>query len=165
MKSIHTFITIVLAASISAISCQKPPVQEEQPPVVTPEPEKGPVATYTYDGKEYPVNTIAYAANASSTMVRISPLEKKDKLTTYAVIGINSSLDGTEIDVGRAWNNDDYYFIYEDPLKYYSQYRKLESGTIMIRKTGNDFHVKADIILPDGTVFKFEYDGPIDLVE
>ena len=52
MKSIHTFITIVLAAAISAISCQKPQVQEEQPPVVTPEPEKGPVAKYTYDGKE-----------------------------------------------------------------------------------------------------------------
>jgi hypothetical protein len=63
-----------------------------------------------------------------------------------------------EIDVEMAWHNDDYYFIYEDPLMYYSQYRHLQSGAIMIEKNAEGgYTVLADIVLPDGKTFKFEH--------
>ena len=40
---------------------------------------------------------------------------------------------------------------------YYSQYRQLQSGTMMIRKVGESVEVKADLILPDGKNFTFDY--------
>ena len=47
---------------------------------------------------------------------------------------------------------------YEDPVMDYSQYRHLSSGTIMIEKTGDGaYRVVADVVLPDGKTFKFEY--------
>lgn len=136
------------------VACEKPettvPPQEE-PTVAEP-----PICTYEYDGKEYPVYSVTYAEDETQMLVKISPIKEEDKQTTYAVIGINSSLEGIEIDVSRAWHNDNYYFIYEDPVMYYSQYRQLLSGTIMIRKTAAGvYEVMADVVLPDGKAFKF----------
>ena len=132
---------------------QDPPQQEEQQPVVEP-----PICTYEYDGKEYPVHSVVWSADESQIMVKISPFKEDQPQTTYAVIGINSALAGVEVDVDMAWHNDDYYFVYEDPVMYYSQYRHLSSGTIMIEKTGDGaYRVVADVVLPDGKTFKFEY--------
>ena len=93
---------ICLAA---AVACNKQPIPEEGTPAAEP------IATYFYDGEEYPVHTAVYAENATSIMVRISPMMPEEDQATYAVIGIHAALEGTEIDVDRAWNNDDYYFI------------------------------------------------------
>ena len=152
MKRYMIMAAICLAA---AVACNKQPIPEEGIPATEP------IATYFYDGEEYPVHTAVYAENAASIMVRISPMMPEEDQTTYAVIGIHASLEGNEIDVDRAWNNDDYYFIYEDPVKYYSQYRKLQEGTISISRVGDTFEVTADIVLPDGVTFQFEYEGPL----
>lgn len=158
-----------IAVILATVACTKPEAaqqggteQEEQPGQETPAAEQ--LGSYIYNGKEYPVHSIAYAENAISLMVRISPKGPEEDLTTYAVIGIASALDGETIDVDRQWHNDDYYFIYEDPVKYYSQYRKLKSGTIRIAKSGNNFRISADVVLPDDADFKFEYEGVIDPV-
>ena len=53
---------------------------------------------------------------------------------------------------------------YEDPIKYYSEYRKLKEGTICIKRLGGSedtFDIKADVTLPDGVDFRFEYHGKI----
>ena len=148
-------------ALIALYSCEKPetpqvqdpPQQEEQTPVVEPS-----ICTYEYGGKEYPVYSVVWSADESQIMVKISPFKEDQPQTTYAVIGINSALAGVEIDVDMAWHNDDYYFIYEDPLMYYSQYRHLQSGVIMVEKNAEvGYKVLADIVLPDGKTFKFEY--------
>ena len=97
-------------------------------------------------------------------MVKISPLRNDEKQTTYAVIGINTALEGMEIDVETAWNNDDYYFIYEDPVKYYSEHRRLTDGNIYMKRTGgteDTFDIEAELTLPDGTAFSFSYSGKI----
>lgn len=146
---------IILAATMALASCGKMGNGEEGQAAES-------IGTYIFDGEEFPVHTAVYASNDVSLMIRISPLDQDTEQTTYAVIGIHSSLEGETIDVGTAWNNDDYYFQYEDPVRYYSVYRKLKSGSIMIDRKGNDiFDVKADIVLPDGTDFSFEYLGPI----
>ena len=117
-----------------------------------------PICTYEYDGKECPVYSVVFSADESQIFVKISPFKEDQPQTTYAVIGINSALAGVEVDVDMAWHNDDYYFVYEDPVMYYSQYRHLSSGTIMIEKTGDGaYRVVADVVLPDGKAFKFEY--------
>ena len=161
MKQKVRYMMMAAAALVALHACEKPetpqvqdpPQQEEQQPVVEP-----PICTYEYDGKEYPVYSVVWSADESQIMVKISPFKEDQPQTTYAVIGINSALAGVEIDVNMAWHNDDYYFIYEDPLMYYSQYRHLQSGVIMVEKTAEGgYKALADVILPDGKTFKFEY--------
>lgn len=139
----------------------EPDPEQQQPEQQEPEnedPAAEAIGKYIYDGKEYPINSAFYADGGNTIMLRISPL-KTAQSTTYAIIGINASLEGNEINVETAWNNDDYYFRYEDPVMYYSEYRKPLSGTICINRasnTKNIFTLKADIILPDGKDFKVE---------
>ena len=149
------FYSVLLSVSLAFTACEKPDTQEEQQtaPVV-----EVPMGTYEYDGKEYPVHSITCAGDDSRLFVRISPFKEDQKQTTYAVVGINVALEGAEIDVAKAWHNDDYYFIYEDSIMYYSQYRHLQSGTIMMKRDASgSIRVIVDIVLPDGKNFKFNF--------
>lgn len=155
VKSIITaiFSLIVLQACEKPSVLQEPDTPQQEQPVVEP-----PICTYEYDGKEYPVYSVAFTADETQIFVKISPFKDDRPQTTYAVIGINASLEGMEIDVDKAWHNDDYYFIYEDPIMYYSQYRHLQSGKIMVKRLDEgNFQIRADVVLPDGKAFKFEY--------
>ena len=159
MKQSVKYIIITILALVALQACEKPSVPQEpdtpqqEQPVVEP-----PICTYEYDGKEYPVYSVAFTADETQIFVKISPFKEDRPQTTYAVIGINASLEGIEIDVDKARHNDDYYFIYEDPLMYYSQYRQLQSGKIMLKSLGEgDFQILADVVLPDGKTFRFEY--------
>lgn len=150
----------ILMTILSLACCQKQENENNLPEENGPEP----IGTYIYNSKEYPVFTAVGSADENTITVVISPLQPDEDISTYALIGINSTLEGQVIDVENAWNNDDYYFRYEDPVKYYSEYRKLQSGTIYIKRTGNSqevYDIKADIKLPDGTDFKFEFNGKI----
>lgn len=154
MKQTFKYLITALSALIVLLACEKPEDSQIQDPQ---QQEEQKIGTYKYDGKEYPVYSMSVSADESQIFVRISPFKEGEKQTTYAVIGINASLQGTVIDVENAWHNDDYYFVYEDPVVYYSQYRQLQSGTMMIRKVGESVEVKAGLILPDGKKFAFEY--------
>lgn len=170
MKTLYKLFAALIAAALF-FGCDKPEVpvdipEPEKPAPEKPAPEK--IGAYIYDGDEYPVYSMAYAANSVSVVVRISPQQDDQDVTSYAVIGVNAALLGKTIDVEYAWNNDNYYFIYETPLKYYSQYRKLLSGSIYVKRagaSGDEFVVKADIVLPDGKDFKFEYEGKINEIQ
>lgn len=152
-------IPIVAVALLVTSACSKeqlPPAEDVVPDTSEQVQSKG---VYLYDGQEYPVYSIFCVADSDQIYFKISPIEDPQSQTTYAVIGINAVLEGMEIDVARAWHNDDYYFIYEDPVMYYSQYRKLTSGTIFIKRHGDlpeEYQVFADIVLPDGKKFHFE---------
>lgn len=156
MKQIFKYLITALSALTVLLACEKPEDSHTQDTTVQ-EQEEQRIGTYKYDGKEYPVYSLSVSADESQIFVRISPFKEGEKQTTYAILGINASLKGTLIDVENAWHNDDYYFVYEDPVVYYSQYRQLQSGTMMIRKVGESVEVKADLILPDGKKFTFEY--------
>lgn len=159
MKIFYNILIVAVALLVTS-ACSKeqlPPAEDIVPE--TPESER-PKGTYLYDGREYPVYSISCVADSEQIYFKISPIEDPQSQTTYAVIGINAVLEGMEIDVARAWHNDDYYFIYEDPVMYYSQYRKLTSGTIFIKRHGDlpeDYQVLADIVLPDDKKFHFEH--------
>lgn len=147
----------VLLALFAAVSCER---QQAVMPEVPETPEtKEPLGSYIYDGKEFPVYSTSCINDGSQIFFKISPIEEAGSQTTYALVGVNASLEGVEIDVAKAWHNDDYYFIYEDPVMYYSQYRQLASGTIFIKCNGEaseDYEVKVDVVLPDGKGFSFE---------
>lgn len=152
---IKHFLPILLTSALVVSGCRKVDIPASGQE--TPAPEA--IGSYTFDSKEYPIYTGLYAYDGRNIMVRVSPLDRITDQSTYAIIGINSSLEGREIDVEKAWHNDDYYFRYEDPVKYYSEYRKLHSGKIFIQRKGgadNVLDVKVDLILPDGTDFKLQ---------
>lgn len=160
MKQIFKYLITALSALTVLLACEKPEdshTQDTTEQEQEQEQEEQRIGTYKYDGKEYPVYSLSVSADESQIFVRISPFKEGEKQTTYAILGINASLKGTLIDVENAWHNDDYYFVYEDPVVYYSQYRQLQSGMMMIRKVGESVEVKADLILPDGKKFTFEY--------
>ena len=159
-----TRIFSILISGILLISagCQKSTEPDTfSPDQDIPATQTGPIGSYHYCGQEYPVYTAVYADSDNQIIVRISPLTLDRPMTTYAIIGINAELTGMVIDVEKEWHNDDYYFIYEDPLKYYSQYHALKSGTIMIKKLSVPGHytVDIDVVLPDDGTFSFNYSG------
>lgn len=157
MKRLSRSLLLAVLGLMTALGCERQESVGNQQGIQT----DAPVSNYIYDGEEFPVHSITSVDNGSQIVVKISPMKNGEKQTTYAAIGINASLEGREIDVERAWSNDDYYFIYETPLMYYSQYRSLKSGTVMIRRLSveGEYEIIADVILPDGKDFKFEYTG------
>lgn len=159
MKKYSSVLTAAAFVLLILSGCEKNRIQDS--PQQDDLPAEDPICTYTYGTEEYPVYSITSADNDSQIVVKISPIGDEEKQTTYAVIGIHSSLEGKSIDVEKAWNNDDYYFTYETPVMYYSQYRKLQSGEIMIKRLSDDdeYEIFADVVLPDGKIFKFEFKG------
>lgn len=158
------FLTLCTAACcICAAACSgKDDPQPAAPPVEEPEP----LGTYEFAGDSYDIFTVRCAVSDTDLYFVFSPLQPGASLTTYAAIGIGRELVGMELDVTRFYHNDDYLFIYEDPVCYYSQYRQLQSGTICVQTLQNDWYsVRADIRLADGTSFRIDYTGEITAPE
>lgn len=122
-----------------------------------------PIGTYELDGASYEILTGRYESTETSWLVLFSPLEPDaEQHTTYVLIGLAKELQGMQVDVRQFYHNDDYYFLYEDPVYYYSQFRALRDGTIFIRKNGPDnFTVRANVLLPDGKPFKIDFTGDL----
>lgn len=160
------FAYIIAVMSLFLAGCEKQNEDNipDKPQEEVPAPAPVPIASYTYDGREYPVHTALYSDDGNIILMTISPLQPGERMSTYAFIGINAALEGHEIDIKTAWSNDDYYFRYEDPIKYYSEYRELREGTICMKRLGGSedtFDIKVDVTLPDGVDFRFEYKGKI----
>lgn len=163
-------VNAVLASMLFLTACQKqhePEKIEPDLPQAEPEVVDKLMGTYEFGGDEYPIYSNQYAETGSQIALIVSPLTSDRPITTYAAIVINSQLEGMVIDVDRAWHNDDYYFIYEDPIMYYSRYHELKSGTIMIKRlpTTGHYNIEVDVILPDHTPFKLSYSGEFSSAE
>ena len=61
------------------------------------------------------------------------------------------------------YHNDDYLFYFEDKEYLFTQYHALKSGCIYVSKLdGEDnWDIKLDLILPEGSSFAFSYQGRI----
>ena len=149
---------ILLAVVLSAAACQKsvPESNENDSQTAITQAPYG----YFYLGEEeIPVVTFT-SVYEELFLLKISPLENIMDASTYAVIGVKPDFDGVEIDVETKFHNDDYLFVYEDPTRYYAPYRVLQSGTIFLeRKSAEEISVNVDVVLYDGTPFKYENDS------
>ena len=109
--------------------------------------------------EEIPVHSYT-VAEGSQFLLKISPLPQSEILsaTTYAVIGLHTDLLGQEVDVTHRFHNDDYLFVYEDPLYYYSNLRPLQGGTLLLERNGEHYlRVEVDVRLFDGTPFRYAH--------
>lgn len=143
----------LLAAMFVAVGCVADDDGNNQLPA---EPQYG---TMQFGEEQVPVNLVVAEDNGWFQMVVMSPLTDKLHLTTSAIIGVQHDLLGREINVARASHNYDYVVVYEDPLCYYAPYRPLQSGTIFMSRQDNRFRVKVDVVLYDGTPFRYENDN------
>ena len=118
-----------------------------------------PYGYYTIGAEEVAVASCTIAEGVQF-LLKISPLEDVLSATTYAVVGVHTSLLGERLDVERHYHNDDYLFVYEDPVSYYSHLRPLQSGTIYLsRSASGTIGVEVDVVLYDGTPFRYAAEG------
>lgn len=122
-----------------------------------------PIGTYELDGTSYEILTGKYESTETTWFVLFSPLAPEaEQHTTYVMIGLAKELQGMQVDVRKFYHNDDYYFLYEDPVYYYSQFRALQDGTIFFKKNGSDnFTIRANVVLPDGKPFSIDFTGDL----
>ena len=60
------------------------------------------------------------------------------------------------VDASSLYHNDQYVFIYEDPIYYYSQYKKVTGTFYVQRNSETNVTVKLNLRLHDGVRFKAE---------
>ena len=120
------------------------------------------LGTYEFDGEEYRILSVMADNDGSYQSFSFSPLEATAPRTTYVAFAVRLYWLGREVDIQEVDHNDDYLFVYEDPLRFYSQYRRLQSGSFLVQenRTGN-YTVKMGLVLPDGTPFKMDFTGDI----
>ena len=118
----------------------------------------GKFGTLQFGEEQIPVNMAKVTNSEDWLLVVISPLTDASHLTTNAIIGLKRELLGGEVDIMHKYCNADYIIVYEDPQCYYAPFRPLQSGTIMMRQSGNSLSVEADVVLFDGTPLRYSYD-------
>lgn len=87
-------------------------------------------------------------------------------MTTYVAFGIRLYWLGSEVDISTVSHNVDYIFIYEDPVHYYSQYRRPLEGSYFVGENGeNNYTVRIRFTLPDGKPFEMDFTGDFPVAE
>ena len=131
------------------------------------------LGTYWFNGEFYNILTAGFTETYKGSdsegyyTFLFSPLSSDKKISTYMLISIRKYWgDGGTYEVGGLDldHNDDYIIIYEDPVHYYSQYRKPQSGVFRItvpEDRSGDFVIYADVSLADGTPLKIDYTGKL----
>ena len=128
----------------------------------TPQPIPDPIGTYSFDGKQYDLRTAIYSESDGAYQFFFSPLlPDSGKFSTYIWFGLlRDFANGRAWNAGQLYHNYDYYLVYEDPVRMFSQYWQLQGGTLLVADKGNNvFHVKIDVKLIDGTPLSIDYEG------
>lgn len=124
------------------------------------------LGTYRLDGVSYDILSVRSSNDGSYLMFSFSPLAASAPMTTYVAFGIRLYWLGSEVDISTVSHNDDYIFIYEDPVHYYSQYRRPLEGTYFVGENGeNNYTVCIRFTLPDGKPFEMDFTGDFPVAE
>lgn len=149
----NAFITVMLLSggALFLPACSTDNGQPESYPVL---------GTYELDGQEYEIISTRYSNDGSYIMFAFTPLPPYAEMTTYVAFGIRTYWLDSEVNVHDVSHNDDYIFVYEDPIRYYSQYRRPVDGTFFVGSNReNNYTVRIDFTLPDGLPFRMDYTG------
>ncbi len=141
---------------------QAPPSTDEQSQTL---------GTYYFDGESIPILTAFFTETNQASdndgyySFVFSPQSADGTISTRLLISIRKYwADGEPHEVGGLDldHNDDYIIIYEDPVRYFSQYREPQGGTFCISvpdDRNGQFSVKLDVRLADGTPLAIDYTG------
>lgn len=167
MKRFATFLLAALGLLSTAVSCSDTTEEYVYIYEPAPEPTYPLLGTYTVGGTEYPIYNAGCYVDDTYCTFRFSPL-KEGPLTTSILFQLAKVYVGETQNVDRIYHNDDYRLVYEDPARYYSYYRALQGGTILVepRPTEGEYYfvVRLDVRLADGTPLKLECEGDLPLL-
>ena len=104
------------------------------------------IGTYSFRGEANKIVTGVASVDGDYLTCVLSP-EKMDegKTDTYFAFSLHLYWEGQVVDASTLYHNDQYVFIYEDPIYYYSQ-----------RNSETNVTVKLNLRLHDGVRFKAE---------
>lgn len=140
-----------LVALCLVVACDN----DDTAPSTTPNTNDGHGA-FWYDDMEFPVGEVRVSSDGFIAAMLIVDNGDNAASSTYCVVGVHPQFEGVELDVEKYYHNDDYYFVFEDPVSLYTNYHPLRSGTIYIKRTedgGVDLSV--DVELADGKMFAY----------
>ncbi len=157
---IKKFAAMMLAAVAAAgiVACEK---DSDSPQTPEPDPQPAVIGTYTFGDTEYDIRFASVYDDGYNCSFIFSPLSERP-LTTYLAVALGNYFMGSEVDVTQIYHNDDYSFVYEDPLHFYSRFRALRSGTMLIKRNNDDnYTVNVDVLLADGTPVRMNFTGDV----
>lgn len=154
MKTMNRFQLLILLALFCFVGCKESSSADlPVPPVVEPI-----YGCYTLGEEEIPVVSCTSVSD-TQFLLKLSPQKDILSATTYAVVGVHQDWLGMEMNVEYRFHNDDYLFVYEDPVRYVSSFRPLRSGSIFMDcNEAGYIKVRVDVVLYDGTPFRYEND-------
>lgn len=119
------------------------------------------IGQYTFDGKVYDIRHATVFNDGVSYAFVFSPLPD-GRRSTYLAVSLVEYYMGRKLDVRDIYHNDDYSLVYEDPVRYYSHLRQLQSGSMYIaRNSESNYTVNLDVRLNDGTPLSIEFTGEL----
>ncbi len=149
-------VAALAAAGFAACGDDNSTVEPQPLPPVEPV-----IGQYTFDGKVYDIRHATVFFDGTSYAFVFSPLPDGGR-STYLAVSLVEYFMGQTLDVKKIYHNDDYSLVYEDPVRYYSRFRSLQSGTMYIAKNSeNNFTVNLDVRLNDGTPLSMEFTGDL----
>ncbi|MGM9787449.1 MAG: hypothetical protein ACI3ZF_00915 [Candidatus Cryptobacteroides sp.] len=147
---------LILAASLLFFSCEK-----NDSPSPDPDSEKQEALfQFSFNSESRDICEMAYRLSEDNVMFVFRGDEKTETLVQF---GLKSVFIGRENKVEDIYHNDDYLFFFEDKDYLYTQYHALKSGTIYVCKLEEEdnWDIKLDLVLPEGSSFLLSYQGKI----
>ncbi|UVP77349.1 hypothetical protein NXW19_27600 [Bacteroides ovatus] len=115
------------------------------------------IGTYSFRGKR--TGSCPVRLLWTVVILPVSFLRKRyrtGKTSTYFLFSLGMYWEGQVVDASTLYQNDQYFFIYEDPFYYYSQYKRV-TGTFYVKRNNDEnVTVKLNLRLHDGVRFKAE---------
>jgi len=154
MKNRLKYLLSAVIVAVCTVSCEKDEIVTIYP-----------IGVYEYDGVECEIVDGRFVEDDVAYYFAFSP-QLASSRNTMLYIGLAKYFGEQTVNIETIYHNDDYYFSYEDPVHFYSQYRSLKSGTMRVKYLGNDeFEVMADVVLPDGKPFVLDFSGKLERVD
>ena len=115
------------------------------------------IGTYSFRGAANRIVSGEATIDGGYFTCIFSPEKIQDgKTSTYFLFSLGMYWEGQVVDASTLYQNDQYFFIYEDPFYYYSQYKRV-TGTFYVKRNNDEnVTVKLNLRLHDGVRFKAE---------
>ena len=109
------------------------------------------------DVEELPsIGTYSFRGEANRIVSGEATIDGGYFTSTYFLFSLGMYWEGQVVDASTLYQNDQYFFIYEDPFYYYSQYKRV-TGTFYVKRNNDEnVTVKLNLRLHDGVRFKAE---------
>lgn len=126
--------------------------KDNDPVNLGPDVELPSIGTYSFRGKR--TGSCPVRLLWTVVILPVSFLRKRYRTKLVLIfVSLGMYWEGQVVDASTLYQNDQYFFIYEDPFYYYSQYKRV-TGTFYVKRNNDEnVTVKLNLRLHDGVRF------------